>query len=200
MKLNDLLEVPISKQWDGKAAILDMQLEDGPYKQMEWIGFYFEHIAQKHFDSTPAKAKEPFDFKIGRHLIDAKTHVINEGKTRVLLNSKSRIDETVQTQPIYYLVLMTEVEYDSDGSFREWHDEMKGGRSEYSKQRESVGRQSRRRKVLSNNKSLQLFKIDSTNVDQLSVFNQGQNCDGSPRNQKYVLYTDVIQPILVKDI
>lgn len=200
MKLNDLLEVPVSKKWDGKSAVLDMQLEDGPYKQMEWIGFYFEHIAQKHFDAEVAGAKEPYDFKIGRHLIDAKTHVINDGKTDIILNDKQRIDDIVQKQPIYYLVLMTEVEYDTDGSFHEWHEQVKGGKSEYSKKRESEGRPSRRRKSISNNKSLQVFRVDKQNVDKLKVFNQGRNFDGSPRNQKYILDTSQIGPILIKEL
>lgn len=39
----------ISKVWDGKKSIMDMKkVNFSHWKQMEWIGFYFQFLYEKH--------------------------------------------------------------------------------------------------------------------------------------------------------
>ena len=40
----------VPKVWDGRSAILEMK-EDGSkqWRQMEWMGFYFEFLSEIHF-------------------------------------------------------------------------------------------------------------------------------------------------------
>ena len=52
VKKSDLIKdrlVKIPKNWDGKKSILEMK-EGGSnqWRQMEWIGWYFEYLCQKN--------------------------------------------------------------------------------------------------------------------------------------------------------
>ena len=41
----------MSKIWDGRSSIVEMKDSGSKdWKQMEWMGFYFEFLCQTHFD------------------------------------------------------------------------------------------------------------------------------------------------------
>ena len=45
--------INIPKLWDGKKVISEMKSAGYPHwKQMEWIGFYFQYLCEKHLPSV----------------------------------------------------------------------------------------------------------------------------------------------------
>ena len=46
---NELKKIP--KTWDGRKAILEMKVSEyNQWKQMEWIGFYFQFLCEMHLN------------------------------------------------------------------------------------------------------------------------------------------------------
>ena len=149
--LNDLLPY-IPQSIDGKNAILQMKKEGSPnWKQMEWIGFWFEHLVRSHLRSSAEPielskhGKTTFDLK--RNFVwDLKSHP-NQSKS-LILNDKSAIEECLKNEPgLGFIILSGDVLYDETGEFKAWHDSLKGGTSSYEKDRILRSAPSRKRKT-----------------------------------------------------
>jgi len=90
----------IPKIWDGRNSILEMKAAGSrQWRQMEWMGFDFEFLCQKHFDDIidmPGK-------KYGRTEFDAfceiswdfKTHAANTTNHTVITNDTEAIVNTI---------------------------------------------------------------------------------------------------------
>ncbi len=136
----------------GKEAILQMKSEGSPnWKQMEWIGFWFEHLVSRHLlpagnDQELSKhGKTTFDLK-RQFIWDLKSHP-NQSKS-LILNDRSAIEECLKEEVgLGFIILSGDVEYDKNGEFKIWHDGLKGGTSAYEKSRILRNAPSRRRKV-----------------------------------------------------
>lgn len=136
----------------GKEAILQMKSEGSTnWKQMEWIGFWFEHLVSKHLkprgniQELSKHGKTTFDLR-RRYVWDLKSHP-NQSKS-LILNDKSAIEECLKQEPgLGFIILSGDVEYDETGEFKMWHDILKGGTSAYEKSRVIRNAPSRRRKV-----------------------------------------------------
>ncbi len=136
----------------GKEAILQMKSEGSPnWKQMEWIGFWFEHLVSRHLlpagnDRELSKhGKTTFDLK-RQFIWDLKSHP-NQSKS-LILNDRSAIEECLKEEVgLGFIILSGDVEYDKNGEFKIWHDALKGGTSAYEKSRILRNAPSRRRKV-----------------------------------------------------
>ncbi len=136
----------------GKEAILQMKSEGSPnWKQMEWIGVWFEHLVSRHLlpagnDQELSKhGKTTFDLK-RQFIWDLKSHP-NQSKS-LILNDKSAIEECLKEEAgLGFIILSGDVEYDKNGEFKIWHDALKGGTSAYEKSRILRNAPSRRRKV-----------------------------------------------------
>ena len=137
---------------NGKEAILQMKSEGSPnWKQMEWIGFWFEHLVSKHLkprinnQELSKHGKTTFDLR-RKYVWDLKSHP-NQSKS-LILNDKSAIEECLkQERGLGFIILSGDVEYDEAGEFKKWHDTLKGGTSAYEKSRVLRNAPSRRRKV-----------------------------------------------------
>lgn len=149
--LNDLLPF-IPESIDGKNAILQMQNDGSPnWRQMEWIGFWFEHLVSKHLRSLNEQmelskhGKTTFDLK--RNFVwDLKSHP-NQSKS-LILNDRSAIEECLKSEPgLGFIILSGDVLYDETGEFKVWHDALKGGTSSYEKERILRSAPSRKRKL-----------------------------------------------------
>lgn len=50
VKKLQIASLNIPKNWDGRNSIIEMKEEGSKqWRQMEWMGFYFEFLCQKHF-------------------------------------------------------------------------------------------------------------------------------------------------------
>lgn len=210
---NEILSVlkkNLPKTVDGKEAILELQRIDYNWKQMEWIGWYFEHLLFSKIveafggNGGPTFGNTFFDYK-KNFVWDFKVHPIFTPKgTRnhtLILNDKEAIDLCIDTYGgLGFIVLHGYAVFDETGAFKEWHDALKGGHSDYENERIKRGAPSRKRKCA--------FEIDHVEViffksreqvnhgvsdHWLVDFQKGmRNADGSPRRSKYALKTTKI--------
>ncbi len=199
--LNDLMP----KRWVGRQAILELQQADYQWRQMEWVGWYFEFKAKEIIirnlggDTGPKYGSTSFDY-FGKNVWDFKTHIRNASSHPwAIINDKGAVDLCIEAYGGIGLVMAHGLaEYDDlRGTFKAWHDQLKGGRSDYEKDRVKRGASSRRRKIGFLLRSIEIIWLNSSKVakgrDQgwLDLFQEGmRNANGSARRSKYMLNVD----------
>lgn len=184
------------KLWDGRQSILEMKDAGGrQWRQMEWMGFYFEFLCQDAFDGI----LEMPGMRYGRAEFDAfckinwdfKAHAINSATHRIIANDMEAVASAVSEHGHYGLILaMGKVEYnDEERSFKRWHDELKGGKSDYELNRIARGAASRLRKTEFALEEIQFLCLDADSLDQCGgSFQQGfRNSDDNPRRPKVMI-------------
>ena len=156
------------------------------------MGFYFEFLCETHFEGIiemPGK-------RYGKTLFDAfagiswefKTHAANLGSYTVITNDTEAIVNTMSEHGYYGVIIaIGEVEYnDEDGTFKKWHNDLKGGISQYEIDRINREAPSRQRKT---EFALSEIRFVCFNAETLSEcegpFQKGfRNADGRPRRGK----------------
>lgn len=202
----DVLGDTFPKRIDGREAVLELKDADYNWKQMEWQGWYFEY---KAFDALtdalggdigPVFESTEFDYQ--REFVwDLKAHSTTtpSGNERrdMYLNDKTSTEDCIREEGgIGFIVAHGDPEYDDDDrSFYHWHQELKGGKSDYVERREERDAPSRERK-----QAFHLDRISAYFVPSLDALregeddgwirprSQGRNADGSERPKKYALY------------
>ncbi len=185
----------IPKTWGGKTAILEMRGNNFPHwKQMEWIGFYFQFLCEKHLAPImeipgPKYGNVPFD---GFRCIpwDFKAHAMNTSSHQIIVNDKEAIANGITEYGGVGLILaLGEVEYnDEKRTFQKWHGKIKGGKSKYEVERIKRGAWSRLRKTSFDLRQISFIKITSQTLTNGGSFQQNfRNADGTPRNEKVLL-------------
>lgn len=202
-----LAEMPA--EWEGRQAILEMKNVEYPHwKQMEWIGFYFQFLCDTKLSSImeipgPKYGRVEFDgfFEIPW---DFKAHPTKNAKGQesrsVIVNDRLATAQAIKKFGGAGLILaIGEAIYnDQDRSFQIWHQEQKGGLSNYEKERILRKAPSRLRKTAFRLSEIDLILLDDKMVKRLSSFQEGfRNSDGSPRNAKVLLDLDNIKPAKV---
>ena len=195
--------------WDGRKAILEMQRAGYPHwKQMEWIGFYFQFLCDTKLSSLvnipgPKYGKVEFD-GFSEIQWDFKVHPNKNMKGQenksVIVNDRLATIKTIKQFGGAGLILaIGDAKYnDEDRSFQIWHQELKGGLSNYEKQRILRKAPSRLRKTSFRLNKINLILLDDKMVQLLGSFQEGfRNSDGSPRNAKVLLDLDNISPAKV---
>lgn len=185
------------REWDGKESIIAMK-EGGSrhWRQMEWIGFYFEFLCQQRL-STGSKpllvqndaasyGKTNFD---GFYIIpwDYKTHATNTSGHMVIVNDREAIETAVADHGSVGVILaIGDVVYnDEDGSFQRWHSALKGETSEYEKERKKRGTWSRLRKTRFTLKQILFVQVNKSLLKRTGSFQAGfRNAGGQPRRDK----------------
>ena len=189
--IDALCEIP--RRWDGKTAIQTMKdADDRNWRQMEWIGFYGEFIARPLLARLPSIrvpgerfGNVSFDIS-GAINWDLKTHP--NSSAGVILNDQEAVLNSLDRHGYHgFIVFAADCEFDDgDGSFKKWHDDLKGGRSAYEMERVSRGAPSRRRKTAARLTAIHFLIIEHST---LSIFESAQkgwrNSDGSPRRGKF---------------
>lgn len=193
-KIVDILkEMPTL--WNGRKAILEMKkAKFNQWKQMEWIGFYFEFLCQKYFKDImefhkikygnvkfDGFYKVPFDFK---------AHAINTESHQVIINDTEATIKAIEEYGFVIVIMaLGEVEYnDVERTFQKWHENLKGGKSNYELERIKRGAISRLRKCEFDLKEIMLIKIDKSTLEKCGSFKKDfRNADGSPRRSKVLL-------------
>ncbi len=203
----EVLDHDLKHQWDGKECIIELKNANHQWKQMEWIGWYFEYKAYLVLRSKFGGSKGPrygnteFDYLKGGRVWDFKTHITNSSTHPwMILNDIEAVDLCLRDHGgVGFIIASGEASFDEDGSFKEWHDALKGGKSDYERQRIARGAPSRMRKTLFDVKSYQVVIFDRATLDRgsreewVQRFQEGmRNADGSPRRAKYLVNVDRI--------
>lgn len=190
------------KAWDGKSAILEMK-EAGStqWRQMEWMGFYFEFLCETRFDGIVDMPGR----KYGNTTFDAfceiswdfKTHAANAktSKYKVVANDVEAMNSTLDDYGYYGMILATgEVEYnDEDRTLKKWHDELKGEISQYRKKQMGKGGKHRVRKTGFILVNVHFICLNHETLNECgSLYHQGKNSNGEPRPPKYNIDIRVI--------
>ena len=204
--IKNILEQKLSENWDGKNCILELKSaseNDGKnhgWKQMEWIGFYFEWKARKTLIDKlggsigPRYGSVVFDYQF-QGIWDFKSHPNNQSADWSYLNDVQSVNECInEHEHLGWIIADGRADYDDSGDFKLWHDRLKGKVSDYELERIRRGARSRKRKKAFSLENI--YIIEFFDLSELEVAMQqgwlrddmqaGQrNSDGSPRNAKY---------------
>jgi len=181
--------------WDGKKSILEMKESGFPHwKQMEWIGWYFQFLCER-FLKNIIKIPGP---KFGNVRFDGfleipwdfKAHAINTSSHQIIVNDSEATAKGIEQFGSVGLILaMGKVEYnDEKRTFQKWHEKLKGGKSEYELERIKRGAWSRLRKTEFNLEQISFIKIDDNVLVKCGSFQRDfRNSNGRPRREKVLL-------------
>lgn len=185
--------------WDGKECI--QALKDGDYhwRQMEWIGWYNEFKANQVVRGALGGGNGPryrnTGFDYCRECVwDFKVHPA--GDPWMILNDQEAVDACIAEHGAAgFVVTLGDTEYDDvTGTFKRWHDGLKGKISRYEEKRVARGAPSRRRKVRFRVTGFVALVLDKGAVqtglreEWIRMFQEGmRNADGSPRRPKYMV-------------
>lgn len=133
-----------------------------------------------------------FDYEYDGIVFDMKTHGVNDNV--MILNDMNAIDACIVKQGSLFLFVITEqYAMDDDGSFKIWHDKLKGKPSKYVSSNKN--RRTRMRKKSAIIERMDLFEINYHNASMLKIMKQPHNSNGKPRPMKYMLDDRLIQPV-----
>ncbi len=178
-------------QWDGKEAILALQKRDYQWRQMEWIGFYFEILCRDRIGgefAVPGRKYGNVEFDCFRSINwDMKASAIKTDRHAAILNDITATDASIEEFGAHGVIMaLVDVDYnDENRTFQEWHSELKGGKSKYELDRIRRNAISRYRKTRADLQQILFLTITNENKPYLNRHEQGRNADGSPRNPKY---------------
>jgi hypothetical protein len=109
-------------------------------------------------------------------------------KYQIITNDTEAIRNAIDDHGYYGLILANgEAIYDDEErTFKRWHDELKGGKSDYEIKRIERGVKSRRRKTEFVLSEIHFICLNDATLNQCSGSFQGgfRNADGSPRRSK----------------
>lgn len=196
----------LPRNWEGKQCIRELKAADYNWRQMEWWGFYFEHLCRtflKNIFTIPGDkyGKTQFDAKRTTNW-DFKAKAIKSDDHRAILNDVAAMDNSIKDYGAHGLIIaMCDVEYnDEDRSFQRWHEQLKGGKSKYQLEREKRTSASRYRKTHATLQEILFLAINRRNVNALGIHHQGRNSNGKPRPPKYMLDFDAVEAFIVDSI
>lgn len=191
--------------WDGRQAILEMRdAGSHHWKQMEWIGFYFQFLCERYLHGLleipgPKYGNVTFD---GFKAIpwDFKAHAANTSSHQIIVNdSEATADAIRDYEAVGVILSIGNVLYnDQDRTFQTWHDALKGAKSKYEVERVRRGAWSRLRKV-----SFDLLQVCFLGITDAALVKCGsfqtdfRNADGSPRRAKVLIDLEQIDDELV---
>jgi hypothetical protein len=184
------------------------------WKQMEWIGFYpefwFAINLQDQLDATRGPEFGNGSFDIQRQFVwDLKSHSTSATSADwAILNDVEAVGRCVtEFDGIGFIILSGPCDYDEDGSFKCWHDGLKGKPTAYQRANEARGARSRKRKIRFRPNHLLALRFD--NMDDIErAFHEGwlrgfqkgmRNSNGKARRQKYLLNTRKIEDWAIVD-
>lgn len=141
----------LPEEISGKDAVTAMR--DGgstQWRQMEWPGFWLEWMCEigvlPRIGGTagPLVHRTRFDIRLDG-VWDLKVHT--NGKKVAILNDCDAVEHCIATHGgIGFIIVSGDMAMDEDGSFKAWHDELKGKPSAYVLAGRRNGRRSRPRK------------------------------------------------------
>lgn len=195
----------IPTMWDGKKAILEMKENEYPHwKQMEWIGFYFQFLCERYLSDImeipgPRYGNTKFDaFRVIPW--DFKAHAMNTSTHQIIVNDSEATARGIRDYGAVGLILAVgKASYnDENRTFQKWHETLKGGKSKYEIERIKRGAWSRLRKVSFNLKQITFIRIDDATLIKCGSFQENfRNADGRPRRKKVLLNLEKIDKEII---
>lgn len=195
--------------WDGKESVLELKEANFNWRQMEWLGFYFEHLCYERLEDSfeipgdryGTARTACFDLK-GSINWDLKAKAIKSDDHRSILNDTEAMNWSIKEYGAHGLIIaLCDVEYnDDDRTFQKWHQELKGGKSKYEINREQRTTISRYRKTSAELQEVLFLVVNFKNISFLEIHHQGRNSNGKPRPPKYMLNYDTVKKFLVDRI
>lgn len=194
----------LTTEWDGRECVLELKNADYNWRQMEWIGWYFEHKCRQLLPTAgfhiPGETvgKIGFDAKRSANW-DFKAHAVKTHTHLAVLNDAGAMDESISRHGWHGLIVaLLDCEYnDANRSFQSWHAELKGGISKYEKARIARTAISRYRKTRARMAQILFIGIDKEHSKELRIYAQGRNSNGNPRNIKYMLDLEDLDDLTV---
>lgn len=185
----------IPQHWDGKSAIIEMKNDGCPHwKQMEWIGFYFQFLCEKLLKEImqfPGPRYGNVTFDAYRCIPwDFKAHAMNTSTHHIIVNDSEATANAIKDYGCVGLILaLGSVKYnDEERTFQKWHEDLKGGKSKYEIERIKRGAWSRLRKVEFRLVQISFIRIDDDTLIKCGSFQRDfRNADGTPRREKVLL-------------
>ena len=184
----------INIKWGGKKAIEDMKKNNSKnWRQMEWIGFYFEFLCQKilkNFEFNKIKYKNVSFDGFNEIPWDFKSHATNTSSHKIIINDKEAILKGIKDFGVVGLILaIGDVKYnDENRTFQKWHEKLKGGKSKYEIDRIQRGAWSRFRKVNFKLKQICFVGLNKKLLEKTGSFQKDfRNSNGEKRKEKILL-------------
>ncbi len=195
----------IPKFWNGKQAIKEMKKRNySQWKQMEWIGFYFQFLCEKNLSDImkiPGPKYGNVEFDGFKNIpFDFKSHAINTSSHKIIVNDSKAISDAIKKYGAVILILaLGDVLYnDKNRSFQKWHQKLKGGKSKYEIERIKRGAWSRLRKVSFDLKQISFIKItDKTLIRSGSFQSNFRNSNGVSRKSKLLIDLEKIDKEII---
>ena len=206
LSLFDVLSKSVPKYVDGKNAVIEMKNGGSRnWRQMEWIGFWFEFFFEKNLIPVLGGTRGPtfgttqFDFK-KKYVWDLKAHP-SEAKSLILNDQNAIKNCVISEKGLGFIIISGIAKYDNSKSeFKKWHDDLKGGTSAYEKNRVARGASSRLRKISFEPENLHALWFDDVS-DINSAVRDGwlksfqtdmKNSNGQPRPAKFQFNLDAV--------
>lgn len=131
---------------------------------------------------------------------DFKTHVMNTSRHNVILNdSEAILDAICEYEYVGIILALGKAAYnDDDRTFKKWHDDLKGGKSQYELDRVQRGAWSRTRKVCFDLQQISFIIVDNDTLDTCGSFQRNfRNSGGERRREKVLLKLEKVDDELV---
>ena len=194
--------------WDGKTAIIEMKESGYPHwRQMEWIGFYFQHLCEQKLAGLfefqqPKYGRVSFDgfFHIP---FDFKAHATNTSSHSIIVNDEEAIMHALRDYGAVGLIIaMGDVVYnDENRSFQKWHDDFKGKTSEYVLRNRERGAWSRFRKHNMTLRQITIVELTKTSLMKCGSFQTScRNSNGNIRRAKILIDLEKLDTEIVHSI
>jgi hypothetical protein len=195
----------LPKFWDGQKSILEMKESNYPHwKQMEWIGFYFQFLCEKHLLNIieiPGPKINNVTFDGFKEIPwDFKAHAINTSSHQIIVNDREAVTYSIYNYGAVGIILaLGKVLYNDDNrTFQKWHEDLKGGLSNYSIERIKRGAWSRLRKVSFDLKQISFIILTEETLIKSGLFQKNfRNADGSARKGKVLVDLEKLDEELV---
>ena len=195
------LSESVQKHWDGKKCILEMKNSGNrQWKQMEWIGFYFQYCCEKYLVPEmeipgPKYGRVKFDGFLEIPW-DFKAHAMNTSSHQIIVNDSEAIAKGIEEYGSVGLILaLGKVIYnDENRAFQKWHEDIKGGISKYEVERIKRGAWSRLRKTHFDLQQVSFIEITDKTLIKCGTFqNDFRNSNGNPRKAKVLIDLERVQ-------
>lgn len=209
VKLTDLKNITeilkkFPKYLDGKESILYLKEKDYNWKQLEWIGWFFECWCKENLKLNVGNTygKTIFDANFMGYDFDYKAHCCHNfsGKETPILitNDLEATKNTIEEHGSTYLIVANlEPIPDDNGLFKLWHDTLKGSISKYCQDGIKNNRRSRKRKKSAICNSISIYEINNDTFNKyFSIFKQGKNSNGKERQLKVKVNINNLTPII----
>ncbi len=190
----------IPNYWSGMQSVTEMKNSKDPnWKQMEWIGWYFQFWCKNKLQSMMTipcpKKYDRVEFDGFFHYpVDFKSHV-QKDKDIIPLNDMDAMFRAIgDFQKIRLVIALGKSDQDINNEFKKWHDKLKGGLSEYEKERIKRGSFSRIRKKGFFLEKIVMLDIDEEMLLQCTTYQKGfRNSNGKSRKTKLQLDLNKIE-------